>query len=457
MKYNKLRAGLNVALTIFVVAFLVTNAAGAPREKILYNFGPSKHVGVFPMAGLIFDSSGNLYGTTSGGTHHRNCGFDGCGTVFKLSPKANAEWNETQLWSFDVSDGFNPTAALIFDGDGNLYSTTQEGGGAEVQNLAHSNGDAAGNVFELSPRQGGGWRETVLHTFSSSRRGGSLPASSLIFDGSGNLYGTTSSSGVGWGVAFELSPKSRGGWKETVLHVFKFNGKDGNDPQGNLILDASGNLYGTTAGGGDCNQQYGCGTVFELSPKSGGGWKETLLHNFNGNDGEIPYAGLIFDAVGTLYGTTFAGGTGTCSDGSGFSGCGTVFELTPKTGGGWTETVLYSFKGKDGDGSYPTAGVVIDAAGNLYGTTEYGGGVSNTYCVNGCGSVFKLTPKSDGSWTETVLHSFSNNGEDGTFPLGGVILDSAGNLYGTTYLGGNGGCGPRNSRPGCGIVFEIIP
>jgi uncharacterized repeat protein (TIGR03803 family) len=298
-----------------------------------------------------------------------------------------------------------------------------------------------------------------LHTFPSSRRDGGLPASSLIFDGAGNLYGTTTTSfggncgPDGCGMAFELSPKSGGGWKETVLHVFKLNGKDGINPQGNLILDAFGNLYGTTGSGGDCNQQYGCGTVFELSPKSGG-WKETVLHNFNGMDGAYPEAGLIFDAGGNLYSTTNSGGTGKCNFG-GFSGCGTVFELTPKTGGGWTETVLYSFKGKDGDGSRPTAGVVIDAAGNLYGTTEYGGGVSNTFCDNGCGSVFKLTPKADGSWTETVLHGFNNNGEDGTFPLGGVILDAAGHLYGTTYIGGNGGCG--FSPPGCGTVYEIIP
>jgi len=469
MKYNKLVAGLNVALTIFVVTFLVTSAGAAPREKILYNFGPSKHVGVFPVAGLIFDSSGNLYGTTSAGTHVRG---DGTGTVFELSPTADGEWKETQLWAFDGLDGYNPRASLIFDSAGNLYSTTSEGEGG-TRNLSHSNENTGGGAFELTQKTGGGWKEIRVHRFPSHPRDGTYPQSSLVIDGSGNLYGTApySSGGCGagsCGIVFELSRTSRGGWKETVLHNFKRTGKGGFSPEGDLILDASGNLYGTTAGGRveGCSEEYGwCGMVFELSPKSGGGWKETVLHNFNGMDGASPAAGLIFDAAGNLYGTTNTGGTGKCTLGS-FSGCGTVFELTPKTGGGWTETVLYSFKGKDGDGSYPSSGVVIDAAGNLYGTTLYGG--SRTRCITaGCGTVFKLTLTVGGSWTETVLHSFNDNGEDGTFPGGGVILDAAGNLYGTTDFGGNGKCGVGTSLggtrwggtsfPGCGTVYEIIP
>src|ERR1019366_6634594 len=201
--------------------------------------------------------------------------------------------------------------------------------------------------------------------------------------------------------------------QEQVLHSFG-NGTDGNDPLGGLIFDASGNLYGTTLGGGT----YGGGTVFELTPAGGGSWTETVLHNFdsNGTDGFTPYAGLIFDSAGNLYGTTRWGGT---------YGGGTVFELTTAAGGGWTEQVLHSFDHNYTDGYYPQAGLIFDAAGNLYGTTSQGG----TYVY--WGTVFELTPAAGGDWTETVLHNFNQNGTDGYYPEAGLIFDAAGNLYGT--------------------------
>jgi uncharacterized repeat protein (TIGR03803 family) len=198
-----------------------------------------------------------------------------------------------------------------------------------------------------------------------------------------------------------------------VLH--SFNGSDGSHPQAGLIFDAAGNLYGTTYGGG----ASGYGTVFKLTPNADGSWTESVLHSFNGSDGSSPFAGLIFDAAGNLYGTTSLGG------GSNF---GTVFKLTPNADGSWAESVLHSFIGSDG--SYPLAGLIFDAAGNLYGTTEFGGSGCGG---SGCGVVFKLTPNADGSWTESVLRRFG--GTRAKCPEAGLIFDGAGNLYGTASSG----------------------
>jgi uncharacterized repeat protein (TIGR03803 family) len=227
-----------------------------------------------------------------------------------------------------------------------------------------------------------------------------------------------------------MMPKAGGGWTETVLHSFNNNGTDGYSPWGGLTIDALGNLYGTTAAGGAYNQ----GTIFELTPTASGSWTETLLHSFNdnGTDGSRPYDTLIFDASGNLYGATELGGT---------YNHGAVFELTPKVGGGWTEKVLHSFDENGVDGYDPWAGLVLDAAGNLYGTT-LGGGASS------CGVVFKLTPASGGSWTEKIMHSFTSEPTDGCAPRAGLTFDASGNIYGTTNAGGaNGG----------GTVFEITP
>jgi len=311
---------------------------------------------------------------------------------------------EKVLHSFNGEDGQYP-AGLIFDGSGNLYGTTDVGGKYDY-----------GTVFELSPKTGGGWAETVLHNFDYNHKDGTLPEPSLIFDRSGNLYGTTDLGGkYEYGTAFELSPKAGGGWTETVLHSFNHNGKDGTYPYAGLIVDADGNLYGTTWEGG----KYGDGTVFELSPKTGGGWTETILHSFNDEDGVLPEASLIFDASGNLYGTTFLGGK---------YEYGTVFELSPKTRGGWTETILHNF-GKSSDGVYPEASLIFDASGNLYSTTVNGG-------KDGYGTVFELSPKTGGGWTETILHSFNNGGNGGYIPFAALILDASGNLYGATSAGG---------------------
>ena len=255
---------------------------------------------------------------------------------------------------------------------------------------------------------------------------GFAPAGALILDAAGNLYGTTYSGGAsGVGTVFELTPNLDGSWTESVLH--SFNGADGADPYSGLIFDAAGNLYGTTVGGGG----YNAGTVFKLAPNLDGSWTESVLHSLNGTDGAHPYSGLIFDAAGNLYGTTWVGGA---------FGHGTVFELTANGDGSWTESVLHAFNGTDG--AHPYSGLIFDAAGNLYGTTYYGGGVC------GCGTVFKLTPNGDGSWTESVLHAFTIGSGDGNRPRAGLIFDAAGNLYGTTE---NGGGTLR------GTVFKLTP
>jgi uncharacterized repeat protein (TIGR03803 family) len=344
---------------------------------------------------------------------------------------AAAQLQEEVLHSFqnDGTDGIDPGPGLISDGAGNLYGTTSVGG-------THN----WGTVFELSPAAGGGWTEKVLYSFASVPDG-SWPMSALIFDAAGNLYGTTLSGGTNnGGTVFELSPDGGGGWTEKVLHNFGIGGIDGDEPQAGLIFDAAGNLYGTTGRGGGTFY----GTVFELSPDGGGGWTEQVLHSFGaGTDGAFPYAGLIFDAAGNLYGTTYEGGAfDTCAA----EGCGTVFELMPAAGGNWTEKVLYSFDYNSGGGIAPSANLIFDGAGNLYGTTSSG------YYGDSNGTVFELSPTAGGNWTEQVLHSFGS-GTDGNNPVGSLIFDFAGNLYGTTAWGGTF----SSCLNGCGTVFELMP
>ena len=241
--------------------------------------------------------------------------------------------------------------------------------------------------------------ETVLYTFNPRYTDGAFPYSSLIMDGAGNLYGTTYQGGTNfYGTVFELTPNAGGGWTEKVL--YNFNGTDGAYPYAGLVMDAAGNLYGRTLFGGT----YTAGTVFELTPHADGTWTEKVLHHFNGSDGSHPYGSLIFDTHGNLYGTTNHGGK---------RNSGTVFELTPQADGSWTETVLHSF-GKDKDGVSPEASLIFDTDGNLYGTTRYGGTYDS--CDSGCGTVFELTPQADGSWTEKVLHNFHHGMGAGLFP-----------------------------------------
>jgi len=275
----------------------------------------------------------------------------------------------------------------------------------------------------------------ILHRFTGGADGGYLDAG-LIFDSSGNLYGTASVGGAyGNGAVFELTPNSDGSWTEKVLYSFT-GGTDGGTPYAALIFDTAGNLYSTTYGGG----VYGYGTVFMLTPNSDGSWTEATLYSFaGGTDGAQPIAGLIFDTAGNLYGLTSKGGRGSCPGYTSATGCGTVFELTPNSGGGWTESVLYAFAGGMDGGFLDHASLVFDGAGNLFGATRNHGLLEYGCADYGCGTLFELTPNSGGGWTEKVLHRFSP--KNGGNPEGTLIFDVAGNLYGTTLDGGPYGGG----------------
>jgi len=436
---SKQRLALFVATLIVasVSLFISSPTYAAKRWNVLYSFCPGGGNctdGTNPDAGVIFDAAGNLYGTTQFGP---NFG----GTVFELARGTDGTWSETVLHSFCLSqencpDGEEPEAGVIFDAAGNLYGTTVYGG---------ANND--GVVFELTPGTNGSWTEKVLHSFAFDGKDGVSPYGGLVFDAAGNLYGTTAVGGIrNGGIVFELTPGPDGNWTEKVLHSFEEPGHYQAGPFGGLAIDASGNLYGTTYGGGIVSDNCapssggssGCGRVFELTPGANGDWSEKTLYRFRGSpDGANPDAGVVLDSAGNLYGTTYYGGTGAYGN----IGYGTVFRLTPKVNGGWAEKVIHEFGVSQDDGYNPLAGLTIDTAGNLYGTTWNGGRGDG-------GTVFELTPDANGRWQERRLHHWGYTCEYGCGPTAGVILDSAGNVYGTTYFGGDlSFC--------CGTVFEV--
>lgn len=409
--------GPGLLLLVAILGLIVAGAqmTQAQTETVLYRFAGSPDGSEPFFAKPVFDKSGNLYGTTAGGGAYW-CGSVTCGTVFMLTPSGA----ETILHNFgaSVTDGYGPRSGLVIDTEGNLYGTTEEGG-------AHTCGAVTcGTVYKLTPSGA----ETILYSFGASGDGFS-PGGPLIVDSKGNFYGTTFFGGScsninGCGTVFKVTP----GGKETVLWSFG-NGKDGANPNGGLVFDANGNLFGTTSYGG----AYGQGTVFELTSSG----DETVLFSF-GNEkkgGTAPNGGLVVDANGNLYGTTWIGGA---------YRCGTVFELTPSG----QETILHSFVGHrhgDRDGCAPEAGLAVDANGNLYGTTDGGG-------AYGRGTVFELMPP---AWEETILWSFEpRKKNDGLIPEGGLVFDGNGNLYGTTTVGGGSGCAPE---PGCGTVYKVTP
>jgi len=347
----------------FGTVFELSPASGGGwTHTTIYSFQGASD-GASPVANLIFDGSGNLFGTTSGGGGG-GCG-GGCGTVFELSPNGSGGWTKTEIYQFQGgSDGADPNAALVFDAAGNLFSTTDIGGGScSVSSLG------CGVVFELSPAGGGLWNEAVLHRFGHGADG-ALPAGGLVFDASGNLYGTTFEGGIvnstcssGCGIVYKLSPASGGGWTEKGLHAFS-GGADGAHPNAGLIFDTAGNLYGTAELGGASN----LGVVYQLAPVSSSAWIEHVLHSFRGSpDGEIPESGLAMDAGGNIYGATSGGGAKSCI-------CGAVYELSPTTSGSWKPSLLYSFSGgNDGSNPNPNGPLLLDTAGNLFGVTNEGG------------------------------------------------------------------------------------
>jgi uncharacterized repeat protein (TIGR03803 family) len=358
-------------------------------------------------------------------------------------PHATAGTAETIIANFIGSNGSDPEAGLVADADGNLYGTTQVGGSAGY-----------GTVFELTPPVPGSraaWKMKVLHNFTQGNDGGN-PFSEVLIDGSGNVYGTTAVGGKsGGGVVFKLTaPK----YAETVIYNF---GSDGYEPFGDLTFDDSGAIYGTAAAGGSGDES---GVVFQLTPPAPapgkkGAWKYHVIHAFSkSGDGAGPFGGILFDRdSGDLFGTTLSGG----KDQSG-----TVFRLTPQ-GSGWDEKLLHSFTGL-ADGSTPSGRLAIDSSGNLYGTTTVGGN-------GGAGTAYELIRPASGNppWKVHVIHAFSG-GDDGQFPIAGLTMDATGNLYGTTvgggkaptppqscFYGGDGLAGNLNGEEvtNCGTVFEL--
>jgi uncharacterized repeat protein (TIGR03803 family) len=318
------------------------------------------------------------------------------------------------LYSFTGSgDGGNPLSNLVMVAD-RLYGTTFVGGAY-----------GAGEVFELSTLGDGIWKEKVLYSFTGGADGANPYYAGVIFDGAGNLYGTTVGGGTfGFGTVFELSP-TNAGWSESVLYSFA-GGNDGASPYAGVIFDVAGGMYGTTFAGGS----YGDGTVFRLTPSRSGQWTEHVILAFDGSNGSSPLGGLVSDGA-SFYGVT---------EGGGEYGAGVAYGLVPNGSGGWTESVLHSF-GSGSDGSYPYAEVLaLDTRGNLYGTTS-GGGVLQA------GTVFKLSQNASGSWGEIVLYTF--DGAVAGNPYSGVILDGKANLYGT--------CANGNGETTVGSVFELSP
>jgi uncharacterized repeat protein (TIGR03803 family) len=329
------------------------------------------------------------------------------------------------------SDGSNPVGGLVRDRSGNLYGTTEAGGSADICPGLQAHYPGCGTVFKLAPDG----TETVLHAFRNDGVDGAYALTGLAIDRTGNLYGTTYAGGSGNGVVFEVNNAG----VESVIHTFA-GGADGKQPNG-VIVDGAGNLYGTTPYGGGASA---AGSVFKLDPSG----NKTILYAFCPNgagggcpDGSFPMAGVIRDSHGNLYGTTYDGGGTGCAAGE---GCGTVYKIAPDG----TETALYAFNDMP-DGAHPMAGLVMDASGNLYGTTV-SGGTAGTGCASaGCGTVFKVTP----GGTETVLYRFEGGNTDGAYPADSLVLDGSGNLLGTLPGGGNAG----NGRIGDGIVFKIAP
>ena len=389
------RTALGV-FTVVVATMSLSVAACAATEQVLYTITNRNFA--FPTSTLIWDPAGNLYGVSSGG-------------VFEMSPSGSSIMVQML---HEIPPIAFPGGRLLRDSAGNLYGATWQGG-------AHN----CGFVYQLSPSSQLPWNYKLLHQFDFTDGCGA--SFGLISDAAGNLYGVAHNGGPdNAGSAYELSPNADGSWTFSLLHLFRAD--EGGGPQTALIFDQAGNLFGGNTQG-----------IFELSPNSDGTWTETTAYTFSGNDGGGPVGDFMFDSGGNLYGTNQSGGL--------YYG-GTAFMLTPNGQGSWTSTVVHSFGRTKTDGYNPLGGLVADSSGNLYGTTAAGGG-SNT------GTVYELSPGTGGVWTETVLHRFGVIGSpQGNAPQGALVLDSAGNLYGTTAEGGDSACYPVGG--GCGVVYRLL-
>jgi hypothetical protein len=450
MNHHEYRKFVRPLALVTLLLALVSTAAAEWKENVLYSFQAGTDT-YSPIGKVVFDEAGNLYGATQFGPEQ--------GAVYQLArpAKAGDPWTESILYTFKgntLNDGQRPLGGLVIDKKGNLFGVTGYGGTGPCILLGILEG--CGAIYELSPpaQAGGAWTETLIYSFLGGSDG-DLPSGDLTWDEQGNLYGATQYGGgfgtcntyVGYcGTIFKLTPPEAAGgtWTEEVLYRFK-GGNDGANPNGGLIFDKAGAIYGTTIVGGgssplcDSVGFIGCGTVFELKPpaKQGGIWIESLLHRFRGRptDGSGPNGNLVLRS-GNLYGTTIGGGKWES---------GLVFKLAPpsQTGGRWTETFIHEFNLGEGPGSLPPAGLVEDCLGNLYATLALG--------PNGAGSIVALhPPPPGGKWAMQALYVFSGD-LDGDDPLE-LTLGKDGAIYGTTEYGGT--C--TAFEAGCGTVFELV-
>ncbi len=433
-KNGSCSAVLGLVFAIMFALAVTVTAAQAQSFQVIHNF-TGLGDGSEPNYGITLDSAGNVYGTTFSGDALT-------GTVYKLALRgSNWVLSPLYLFTYQGSGGSIPYATVVIGRDGSLYGTTAYGG--DLQACPNGSSSGCGTVFNLKPLPSippnpiTPWNETVLHTFVKTD-GANAYGGDLIFDVAGNIYGTTYNGGTGacfggCGVVYKMTP-SGGTWTQTVLYNFQ-PGTDASHPWAGVIFDQSGNLWGTTVAGGT----FGKGTIYQLIPSGGGSWTENIVYNFTGGaDGDSPYAGLAFDPSGNVYGATVGGGTD--------SG-GTVYKLTP-SGGSWILTTLKSFSGTSGQlARGPFGRMLLDAAGNIYGATFTG----QPY---GFGSAFKLAPDGSGGYTYTSLHDFTG-GLDGGHPRSYLVMDKNGKLYGATAVGGSGN--PTNCVGACGVVYQIVP
>jgi len=418
-----LQAVIFPAVPVLILVLPFSISAPAQTYTVLHTFTGRKD-GAYPFAGLTIDKDNNLYGTANaGGNINASCPpvNAGCGLVYELKP-SRVGWNFHPLYVFHGGkDGEGPYGRVVLGPGGKgLYGTTVEGGDEQPCP------SGCGLVFRLTQpskckTKTCTWKESILYRFHGNIDG-LYPSGDLTFDTAGNIYGTTMQGGsFGPGTIYELT-SAKPDWNENILWNFTGN-NDGGNPSSGVTFDPAGHLYATAFQGGD--QQSG-GAVVELS-YSQSAWNVNTFYDFSGSSGVFPVAGLLLDNAGNLIGACASGGPG--------KNGGTVYQLMPPGG---DVSVLYNFSG--GDESGPWAKLTMDAAGDLYGTTQGDPSTGNW------GTVFKLTRSKNGPWTETIVHKFTG-GMDGGYPLTNLVFDSKGNLYGTTNLGGTG----------YGVVFEITP
>lgn len=437
MRTSKSKVYLAVLATIIATLASTTPAVAAYTDSILYTaWDPAQPVQRIQHTQV--DANGNLWGLAY--DQSTACSGSPCPVIYELVRQPNQTWDMEVIYDFTTPNlsPINPNVPLLFDATGNIYFTD---GGSGANN--------EGAVYELSANKKGKYSLKTLYSFTGTGTDGWGPAGNLVMDAAGNLYGTTVGGGdyqdpdcaivwggyFGCGTVFQLSPGPKGTWTESVLHAFLF--AEAMEPWGNLVLDASGNLYGFSSGGGTSTAcvtgpiNPGCGALFEISPQAGGPWTATTLHSFQGGaDGENDYVNtaqfLKLNSKGVLFGETFHGGNSKCW-------CGTIFQYTPKTGGQGTYKKIYAFTQQS-----ESDAVTIGPDDNFYGA-NYG----TPYMYNGY--IFQLTPGVKGKWTQTVLYQFGSDLADAVSPSYAPVFDAAGNMYGASTI------------PAGSAIYEVLP